>query len=317
MALPRSARRRLGTLLVAEGVVNEEQLKYALDEQKRTGKPLGMVFVELGYISEENLAKTLAEQLQVPFIDPTIYTIDQSLMKTVPADLMHRYQFVPLDRFGNVVTIAAAGMPDERVESFFRDVLGCEVMLYISTYTAMRSMLSKYAPLSKEQEVEVSEKRKGDAERISERLKMESSGKLRKASVSGEESVGEVSVEEVDSKKVEEKVPVPIPVPDLPVPPPPPRKEVFIPPPPPPPLKEVKKPPVPVPEPLVAQPPVEKVSSMPRAPEGVEETRTEELSISGISNENDIDWQGLFDDIDKKVREEVKKKRERQDRGKV
>jgi|GEM_PF-1940737 len=312
MPLPRSARRRLGTLLIAEGVVNEEQLKYALDEQKRLGKPLGMIFVDLGYLSEETLAKTLAEQLQVPYIDPTIYTIDTNLIKMVPADLMHRYQFVPLDKFGDMVIIAAAGMPDERVASFFKDVLNCDVMLYITTYTAIRNMLQKYAPVSKEQEVEISEKRKEDADRISERLEMESSGKLPKVEA-GKEEIEEVTVEEVDSKKaVAEKVPIPPPpsffgVSSPPKPQPP--KEVAVPPQivvKPPPKIEIPPPP-PMPPPPKSQP----------APVMEEEERTEEFSISGVENGNDIDWQSLFDDIDKKVREEVKKRRDRGSKGRM
>lgn len=284
MPLPRAIKRRLGTLLIAEGLVDEEQVQHALDEQKRTGKPLGQIFVELDYISEEQLVRTLAEQLQVPYIDPSVYNIEPELIKMVPADLMHRYQFVPLDRFGNIVIIAAAGMPDERVASFFKEALDCDVMLYICTYTAARVVLQKYAPLSKEQEEAVIEKRKSDALHISERLHAESSARMQKVKATEERAVPESEKREPVATETghEPEEPVPVTVERNRIPPPPP--------------------------PPPSQPP------SPREEEMVKEMATEELAVPNAGS-SDINWQSLFDEMDAKIREEVKKRKDLRKRG--
>ena len=51
--MPPPQKVRLGDLLIQQGLLTDEQLKIALDEQKRTGRKLGRVFVESGYVTEE------------------------------------------------------------------------------------------------------------------------------------------------------------------------------------------------------------------------------------------------------------------------
>src|SRR5258708_22375564 len=61
-AAGRPQRLRLGDILVAQKTVSQEQLRIALDEQKRTGRRLGRVLVEMGFSTEEEIARALARQ---------------------------------------------------------------------------------------------------------------------------------------------------------------------------------------------------------------------------------------------------------------
>ena len=54
---------RLGELLLRQNVITEEQLKLGLEQQKKSGRKLGRVLVENGFVSEEGLSKALARQL--------------------------------------------------------------------------------------------------------------------------------------------------------------------------------------------------------------------------------------------------------------
>jgi hypothetical protein len=54
--------RQLGTLLVDEGLLNQSQLEFALTEQRRTGRLLGQILVDFGYVSGFSLARALAAQ---------------------------------------------------------------------------------------------------------------------------------------------------------------------------------------------------------------------------------------------------------------
>ena len=74
-------RKRLGGILMAEGLVTPEQVTEALEIQKDTGKILGQVLIELGYITEYDLAKSLATQFQFPYISPTSYAIDRDILE--------------------------------------------------------------------------------------------------------------------------------------------------------------------------------------------------------------------------------------------
>ena len=72
--MPPPQKVRLGDLLIQQGLLTDEQLKIALDEQKRTGRKLGRVFVESGYVTEEGISQALARQLRIPFVDLKNFT---------------------------------------------------------------------------------------------------------------------------------------------------------------------------------------------------------------------------------------------------
>ena len=69
-------RKPLGQLLMAKGLIQQEQLDRALDEQKKSGhqKLLGEVFVELRMCSEDQITESLAQAYGVPYarISPKI-----------------------------------------------------------------------------------------------------------------------------------------------------------------------------------------------------------------------------------------------------
>ena len=48
---------RLGDLLISQGLLTDEQLKMSLDEQKRSGRKLGRIFVDSGYVTEEGIPR--------------------------------------------------------------------------------------------------------------------------------------------------------------------------------------------------------------------------------------------------------------------
>jgi MSHA biogenesis protein MshE len=66
---PRRKRVRVGELLLEQQLVTQEQLTIALAEQKRTGRKLGRVLTDLGYVSEQAFHEALARHLQIPFVD--------------------------------------------------------------------------------------------------------------------------------------------------------------------------------------------------------------------------------------------------------
>ena len=59
---------RLGELLVQAGAITADQLQFALRYQKQHGGRLGTNLVELGFLSESALAKTLSAQLRLPAV---------------------------------------------------------------------------------------------------------------------------------------------------------------------------------------------------------------------------------------------------------
>ncbi|HMT81556.1 MAG TPA: GspE/PulE family protein [Azonexus sp.] len=96
--MPPPQKVRLGDLLIQQGLLTEEQLKIALDEQKRTGRKLGRVFVESGYVTEAGISQALARQLRIPFVDLNSFTPKPDLIKLLPEAPARRFRALVLDQ---------------------------------------------------------------------------------------------------------------------------------------------------------------------------------------------------------------------------
>ena len=60
---------RLGDLLLSRGVITEDQLEYALSEQKKMGLKLGETLIRLGFVNQEQINNFICEQLDIDYED--------------------------------------------------------------------------------------------------------------------------------------------------------------------------------------------------------------------------------------------------------
>src|SRR6266576_828965 len=100
--------RRLGDLLVAEGLVKQEELQRALAEQKGTTEKLGSVLVRLKLVNEEQLTGFLSRQYGIPSITLSQLDIDPGLLRLVPPQIAKKYEVLPVKRAANTLTLAMA-----------------------------------------------------------------------------------------------------------------------------------------------------------------------------------------------------------------
>src|SRR2546425_1161425 len=100
--------RRLGDLLVAEGLVKQEQLQRALAEQKGTTEKLGSVLVRLKLVNEEQLTGFLSRQYGIPSITLSQLDIDPGILRLVPPQIAKKYEVLPVKRAANTLTLAMA-----------------------------------------------------------------------------------------------------------------------------------------------------------------------------------------------------------------
>ena len=100
---------RLGDLLIQAGLIDDNQLQQALQEQKRSGSKLGRTVVDLGFIDEVRLLTALSEQLKIPFIDLKHFKFDNALVQTLPEAVARRFRVIVLSREGGGLLV---GMSD-------------------------------------------------------------------------------------------------------------------------------------------------------------------------------------------------------------
>jgi MSHA biogenesis protein MshE len=110
---------RLGDLLVQQNVITPEQLRLALEEQKRSGRKLGRVLVESGYATEEGISKALARQLGAEFVDLKVFQPRADLVKLLPEAQARRFRALVLDEKNGLLRV---GMSDPTDLAAFDEV---------------------------------------------------------------------------------------------------------------------------------------------------------------------------------------------------
>ena len=91
---------RLGEVLMRQNLLTEEQLMQALGEQKKSGRKLGRIFVENGFVTEEGIAEAVARQLQIPFINLKFYNVNPELVNKLPETQARRFRALVLEDRG-------------------------------------------------------------------------------------------------------------------------------------------------------------------------------------------------------------------------
>ena len=109
MHFDRELRPPLGALLVRKGLLTKEQLDDALAERAHTGELLGQVLLRQGRIFEDELARVLAEQHDLEFLNLRSVGVDRRLLPLIPAEVGRRLRVVPvrLVQGGDVLTAVA------------------------------------------------------------------------------------------------------------------------------------------------------------------------------------------------------------------
>ena len=135
---------KLGKLLVSAHLITEEQLQKALLTQKKEGGRLGTILVKLGSVDEERLLKFLSQQYHIPPVDLSKFTIDPAVVKLVPADVVQKYQVIPIKRSGAVLSLAMVDPTDIFAIDDIKFMTGYDVEPMVASEGAVLAALSKY-----------------------------------------------------------------------------------------------------------------------------------------------------------------------------
>jgi hypothetical protein len=148
-------KRRLGELLQAEGLVTDEQVRAALEEQRRSNLFLGEALVKLGFVSEEVIAQTIVQQFNLPFASALQFVVTPDVLNIFPERMYFEYQFLAVDKIGKVLLIVGAGLMNHDVLDELERISGCKVHQYVSTWKDIKSALDKYAKDLKQEQSEL------------------------------------------------------------------------------------------------------------------------------------------------------------------
>ncbi|WP_041439514.1 type IV-A pilus assembly ATPase PilB [Syntrophobacter fumaroxidans] len=139
--------KKIGELLLQEGLISKEQLDRALNEQHQTGERIGGVLLKLGFVSEEMLTEFIAKQYSAPQVNIAKLTVPKDVLGLIPLDIAAKYQAVPFGVMGTTVNVAMADPGNLFVIDDMRFLTRKNIQVHVASEPAIKKLLSQfYAP---------------------------------------------------------------------------------------------------------------------------------------------------------------------------
>ncbi|MDD5014442.1 MAG: type II secretion system ATPase GspE [Atribacterota bacterium] len=114
--------KRIGDILIEQGLITTQQLKEALDTQKKGNKKrLGEIFVETGVITREELYEILQYVYETEYVDLSNYVIDPEVISLISEKTALQFKLIPISKNDDELVIAMANPLDVYAIDFVRD----------------------------------------------------------------------------------------------------------------------------------------------------------------------------------------------------
>jgi hypothetical protein len=131
----------LGRLFVESGLLNDAQVEDALFEGAQTGERLGEIAVRRGMLSEEDLARTLAEQWSLSYVDRASIFFDAGALARLSREDAQRLEAMPTRLQDGRVLVAVAEPTEQRLQAL-REVIGEDTVMVVVPRAALDAALS-------------------------------------------------------------------------------------------------------------------------------------------------------------------------------
>lgn len=135
---------KLGEMLVQAKIITPEQLKEALEIQRREGGRLGQHLMKLGYVTEEQITQILSRQYGVPSVNLSKLEIDPEITNLVPVDVCQKYMVMPIRRVGATLTIAMVDPTNVFALDDIKFMTGLNVEPVVATEEGIKKAIEKY-----------------------------------------------------------------------------------------------------------------------------------------------------------------------------
>jgi len=134
---------RVGELLVRSGLITDDQLEEAKQKQSDSGAFLGTALVQMGYLTEEDLAQTISKQYGVPIVELEDYTIEDAILQLIPHNLALKHSLIPLVQSGNTLTVAMVDPSNIVALNDVKFITGLDIQVVLAKEQALKSQQEK------------------------------------------------------------------------------------------------------------------------------------------------------------------------------
>jgi type IV pilus assembly protein PilB len=142
--LTESKKMPLGKILVGLKFCSVEQVKEGLKHSKENMMMLGESLIELSYLDDEKLARALAKQQNVKFVNLNKYDLPADLIAMVAKEVVEEHEIVPVVKKGRQITVATHRVLEFYALDNLRFILGNEVDWVIAPESHVKAAMKKY-----------------------------------------------------------------------------------------------------------------------------------------------------------------------------
>jgi len=131
-------------MLVKATLITKDQLQKALQTQESAGGRIGSNLVKLGFISEDDITSFLSRQYGVPSINLSHFEVDPNVIKLIPSEIAQKHQVIPINRTGNVLTVAMADPSNIFAIDDIKFMTGFKVEPVVAAETSIKNAINKH-----------------------------------------------------------------------------------------------------------------------------------------------------------------------------
>lgn len=140
-------RRPMGRILVEAGLISTGQLEVALQEQRSAwNRHLGAILVDLGFVSEEAIAQTLAAQIQAAFVHMPDEYVGADAVSKISGQMARHHTCIPLRIDGGRLVLAMANPFDLIALEDIKLAAGCDVEPVVAAAKDIRVAIKEHYP---------------------------------------------------------------------------------------------------------------------------------------------------------------------------
>jgi len=137
-------RKRLGEILVENGVVTEGMIEEALTHAQQEGLRIGEALVALGLADEEDVTKFLAMQYDMEYVDLERQVLVPGLVEELSEDLIRRHLVLPIRKEGGRLKVIISDPLDLETMDMLRFRLNAEIDCALASKTRMRNFIDRF-----------------------------------------------------------------------------------------------------------------------------------------------------------------------------
>ncbi len=144
--------RNLGQILLERGLLSDEQLRDAEEQQRSSGRSLGRVLVDQQIVTEKDLVAALAAQVGMGFVDLADEDIDARAATMLSDTIMRRHSLLPIGFENGKLIIAMSDPANVVAVDDVRTVTGMEVKAVVATRDDILTAIERYSSMTEDME---------------------------------------------------------------------------------------------------------------------------------------------------------------------